>query len=98
MLSHAHQLYVGLAAETGLTGLLAFFVVIGLCIRWYWRAPPARRDQAWPYALGLVIYAFPINSQSVLYTHRLFPVLLLLLAGMLAALDELADTKPAAPV
>jgi O-antigen ligase len=88
MLSHAHQLYVGLAAETGLTGLLAFLVVIGLCLRWYWRAPPERRDQAWPYALALVIYAFPLNSQSVLYTHRLFPVLLLLLAGMLAALDE----------
>jgi O-antigen ligase len=93
---HAHQLYVGLAAETGLIGLLAFFVVIGLCLHWYWRAPPARRDQAWPYALGLVIYAFPINSQSVLYTHRLFPVLLLLLAGMLAALDESTPAGDAA--
>jgi O-antigen ligase len=93
--SHAHQLYVGVAAETGLTGLLALLAIVILCIRWYWQAPAARRDQAWPFALGLVIYAFPVNSQSVLYTHRLFPVLLLLLCGMLAALDEpQADAAP----
>lgn len=92
---HAHQLYVGIAAETGLIGLFALFAVIALCVRWYWQAPAARRDQAWPFALGLVIYAFPINSQSVLYSHRLFPVLLLLLGGMLAALDRPpADDAP----
>ncbi|MCK7580744.1 MAG: hypothetical protein MZV65_37320 [Chromatiales bacterium] len=47
----------------------------------------------------MVIYAFPINSQSVLYTHRLFPVLLLMLCGMLAALDEpQADAAPSEQV
>lgn len=85
---HAHQLYVGIAAETGLIGLFALLVAISLCVRWYWQAPAERRDQAWPFALGLVIYAFPINSQSVLYSHRMFPLLLLLLGGLLAALDR----------
>jgi O-antigen ligase len=92
---HAHQLYVGITAETGLIGLIGLIAVIVLCIRWYWQAPAARRDQAWPFALGLVIYAFPINSQSVLYSHRMFPLLLLLLGGMLAALDRPpADDAP----
>jgi O-antigen ligase len=63
---HAHQLYVGIAAETGLIGLLAFCVVVVLAARWYWVATPDRRRQAWPFALGLLVYAFPINSQPVL--------------------------------
>jgi O-antigen ligase len=93
---HAHQLYVGAIAETGLIGLFALLAILVLCIRWYWTAAPVRRDQAWPYALGLVVYAFPLNSQPVLYQQWLFPVLLLLLAAMLAALenDERGRTKP----
>jgi O-antigen ligase len=84
---HAHQLYVGIAAETGLIGLLAFCVVVVLAVRWYWVAMPDRRRQAWPFALGLLVYAFPINSQPVLFSQWLFPAVLLLLTGMLAALD-----------
>ena len=85
---HAHQLYVAMAAETGLTGLLALFAVFGLCVRWYWLASPARRDQAWPYGFGLLVYAFPLNTQPPLFNLWLFPVLLLLMAGLLASLDE----------
>jgi len=96
---HAHQLYISTAAETGLPGLVALILIFALCIKWYLAAPPSRRDQAWPYAVGLFVYAFPINSQPVLYSQWLFPVLLLLLAGMLAALDdapvEVATGKPA---
>jgi O-antigen ligase len=96
---HAHQLYVGIAAETGLIGLLAFCVVVVLAARWYWVATPDRRRQAWPFALGLLVYAFPINSQPVLFSQWLFPAVLLLLTGMLAALDEPALVeKPAEPV
>jgi len=85
---HAHQLYIGAAAETGLTGLVALVLVFALCIKWYLAAPLPRRNQAWPYAVGLFIYAFPLNSQPALFSRWLFPVLLLLLAGMLAALDD----------
>jgi O-antigen ligase len=97
---HAHQLYIGLAAETGLIGLLAFGAMLWLGLRWYWTASPARRARAWPYALGLAVYVFPINSQPVLYLQWLFPVLLMLLAAMLAALDEPepAGDAPAKPV
>ena len=88
---HAHNLYVALAAETGLPGLLALCVIVGLGIRWYLRAPADRRNHAWPFALALLVYAFPVNSQPVLFTHWMFPVVVLLLCGMLAALD----TQPA---
>lgn len=93
---HAHQVYVSMAAETGIGGLLGLLAAIGLCLKWYWSAPSTRRAQAWPYALGLVVYFFPLNTQPPLYHGNwLFPVLLLLFAGLLAALD--GETRAPAP-
>jgi len=44
-----------------------------LCVKWYRGAPAARRDQAWPYALGLFVYFFPINTQPPLITATAVP-------------------------
>lgn len=86
---HAHQVYVAFAAEAGLPGLLGLIAALALGVKWYRGAPPARRDQAWPYAFGLFVYFFPINTQPPLYHGNwLFPLILLLFAAMLAALDE----------
>jgi O-antigen ligase len=85
---HAHQAYFAMVAETGLPGLLGLIVAIVLCVKWYWTAAPDRRDQAWPYALGLGVYFFPLNSQAPLFHGNwLFPAILLLFAALLAALD-----------
>ena len=43
---------------------------------------------AWPFACSLFVASFPINSQPVLFTHWYFPVLLLLVCAMLAALVD----------
>jgi len=91
---HAHQEYIAMAAETGLPGLLGLVVAIVLCVKWYWGASPERRDQAWPYALGLSVYFFPLNSQAPLYHGNwLFPAILLLFTALLAALDGEPSTK-----
>ncbi len=91
---HAHQEYFAVAAETGLPGLLSLIVAIVLCVKWYWLAAPGRRDQAWPYALGLSVYFFPLNSQAPLYHGNwLFPAILLLFAALLAALDGEPSAK-----
>jgi O-antigen ligase len=94
---HAHQVYVSFAAETGVPGLIALIAVVVLGIRWYWRAPPGRRLKAWPYALALAVYFFPVNTQPPLFNHWLFPVLLLLFAAMLAALDDAAPDENTTP-
>jgi len=91
---HAHQGYIAMAAETGLPGLLGLIVAIALCVKWYWGASPERRDQAWPYALGLSVYFFPLNSQAPLYHGNwLFPAILLLFTTLLAALDGVPSAK-----
>lgn len=97
---HAHQLYIGMAAETGLPGFIGLLLIVVLGLRWYFAAPPACRNEAWPWGLGLALYAFPVNSQPPPFNQWLFPVILLLLAGMLAALDETrtAGAPPASRV
>lgn len=89
---HTHQMYVSIAAESGLVGLAAIVAAFVLVVRWYIGAAPHRRAQAWPWLTSLLVAVFPINSQPVLYTHWWFPPLLLLLCMGLAALDD--DRKP----
>lgn len=96
---HAHQVYIAMAAEAGLPGLIGLLLAIGFCLKWYWSAPPERRAQAWPYALALVVYFFPLNTQPPMYHGNwLFPVLLLLFSALLAALDGDARTPVSKPV
>lgn len=86
--THAHQMYVSVAAESGWPGLAGLVAAIGLCGFWLLRAPAERRRQAAPYAASLLVIAFPIQSQPVLYTIWWFPIVLLLLCGMIAALGQ----------
>jgi O-antigen ligase len=85
---HAHQMYVGAAAETGLVGLAGLLAVIGFVGHWFRRASLLARARAAPYLACLAVIAFPLNSQPVLLLGWWFPVVLLLLCGFLAALEE----------
>lgn len=87
---HAHQMYVGVAAETGLIGLAGLLIAITLIVRWYRQASAPARAAANPYAVTLAVIAFPINSQPVLYAGWWFPIVLLLLCGLLAALADVS--------
>lgn len=84
---HAHQMYVSIAAESGLTGLAGLLISISLLFRWHFQASPDQRALATPYAASLAVIAFPISSQPVLYTAWWFPIVLLLLCGFLIALQ-----------
>jgi O-antigen ligase len=96
---HAHNVYVSIAAETGILGLLCIVTAFVLCVKWYYAAPPARRAQVWPYSFGLLIVMFPFSIEYGMYTLWLFPLQLLLLSAMLAALgdDTAAEMTPASP-
>lgn len=87
---HAHQMYVAVGAETGLIGLAGLLFAIALSVRWYRRAAPHAREAANPYVVSLAVIAFPLNSQPVLFSGWWFPIVLLLLCGMLAALETVS--------
>jgi O-antigen ligase len=86
--THAHQMYVSVAAETGLPGLAGLIAAMSLCVLWYYRAPVDTRRRAWPYAMGLTAIAFPVQSQPVLFTHWWFPPMLLVTCALLAELED----------
>jgi len=85
---HAHNVYVSIAAETGVLGLLGIIVAFVLCLKWYFAAKPTRREQAWPYSFGLLIVMFPFSIEFGMFTLWLFPLQLLLLSATLAALGD----------
>lgn len=84
---HAHQMYVSIAAESGLIGLAGLLISVALVIKWYFKASSGLRALAAPYAASLAVIAFPIQSQPVLYRAWWFPVVLLLLCGLVIALQ-----------
>ncbi len=91
--NHAHHAYISVWAESGYPGLLALLGIWVLMLRWYFRTPREQRRQALPYAMGLMVTMFPLNSQPILYSGWWFPILLLLTALMLAALDDKPGVK-----
>jgi O-antigen ligase len=84
---HAHQMYVSIAAESGMIGLAGLLISVTLVIKWFFRASPSLRAAAAPYAASLAVIAFPIQSQPVLYRIWWFPIVLLLLCGLTIALQ-----------
>lgn len=89
---HAHQLYVSVLAETGLPGILGLLLVWWLIVRWYFRASPAARARARPFAIGLFAVTFPVNSQPLIFKIWWLPLLVFIVAGLLVALQ--AEGQP----
>jgi O-antigen ligase len=84
---HAHQMYVSITAESGLAGLWGLIAIIVLIVGWYYKASSDQRALAAPYAATLAVIAFPIQSQPILYRVWWFPIVLLLLCGLVTALQ-----------
>lgn len=91
---HAHHMYLGIAAENGLIGLAGLLAAIYWLVRWFRQAPAPARERAAPYLACLAVIGFPINSQPVLFAGWWFPIVLLLLCGFLAALEDSSPSHP----
>ncbi len=87
--NHAHHAYFSVLGESGYVGLLGLLAIWVVIIRWYISIPRKQRRQTLPYAMCLLVAMFPLNAQPILYSGWWFPVLLLLTALMLAALDDI---------
>lgn len=85
--THTHNIYVEWLAETGLSGGLALLAIGVYCVRWFKQAQAQAQQQAWPYGLALSALFFPLNTTQPMLVPWWFPVLLLLVCGLLASLS-----------
>ena len=83
---HAHNIYLGITAETGLLGLSAFLFAIAATSRWFLKSSPERQSSAIPYAYTLVVMLFPLATNTSLYRAFHFSIFLMVLCGFLSAL------------
>jgi O-antigen ligase len=70
--THPHQLFLEIASETGLIGLVCWVAAFVFTVR-AWRANNARRDakanvSAWPFACALCVFLFPFNTHTAMYS------------------------------
>lgn len=66
--SHAHQIVLEVATETGMVGVLAWLLGATLAIRTWRRATPASRETALAPALALVAMTFPLNTHLAFFS------------------------------
>ena len=85
---HPHQLLLELGSETGIIGVLGFFLIAGLLVKWWSRASAEQRRLALPYGLALLAWVFPINTHYAFYGTFSSIVMWWLLAVTLAALRK----------
>lgn len=85
--THSHHIYVEWLAETGCLGGLGLLSIIVLCVRWFRQANTRAQQQAWPYAMPLMVLYFPINTTQPMLVPWWFPVLVLLACGFIASLE-----------
>ena len=64
---HAHNLVLEVMADTGTIGLVAMVGGFGLILGLWRKTKPARRNEAFPFAMALALMLFPLNSHFALY-------------------------------
>ncbi|MEJ8568737.1 O-antigen ligase family protein [Elongatibacter sediminis] len=65
--THAHNVVLEVMADTGTIGLIGLLLGAIIAARSWLRAPPARRQDAFPAVLALVLVLFPLNSHFAIY-------------------------------
>jgi O-antigen ligase len=81
---HAHNVVLEVLADTGSIGLAGLLLAVFLCWRFWRGMRPSQRQEAFPYALALILVLFPVNSHFAIYGTYLSS-LIWLLVGLLAA-------------
>ncbi len=85
--THAHNLVLEVMADTGSIGLLGLVAGFLLVLRFWRKLTPARRNEAFPFALALALVLFPLNSHFALYGTYMSS-LIWILFGLWAACIE----------
>jgi len=89
--THAHNLVLEVMADTGSIGVLGMVAGFILVLRLWKIMSPARRNEAFPFALALALMLFPLNSHFALYGTYMSS-LIWILFGLWAASIESEPT------
>ncbi len=65
--THAHNVILEIMSDTGTIGLLGLLLAIGFLWKHYRAITPAERQEAFPYALAVLLILFPFNSHFAIY-------------------------------
>lgn len=65
--THAHNLVLEVMSDTGSIGLIGMIAGFLLVLQFWLQMTPARRTEAFPYALSLALILFPFNSHFALF-------------------------------
>ena len=65
--THAHNVVLEVLADTGTIGLLGLLAAIGFLWAHQKRTTPIERQDAFPFALALLLVLFPLNSHFAIY-------------------------------
>jgi O-antigen ligase len=64
---HAHNILLEVMADTGTIGLLGLLAAIAFLVYQRRKTSPVERQDAFPFALALVLILFPFNSHFAIY-------------------------------
>jgi len=65
--THAHNVILEIMSDTGTIGLFGLLAAIGFLWLHFRRITPAERQDAFPFALAVVLILFPFNSHFAIY-------------------------------
>ena len=65
--THAHNILLEVAADTGTIGLLCLLAALVFLGMHYRRITPVERREAFPFALAVFLILFPLNSHFAIY-------------------------------
>lgn len=85
---HAHNLILEVMADTGLVGVVGMLIGLVLIIRFWRGMKPARRNEAFPFALALALMLFPLNSHFALYGTYMSSLIWILFGLWAASIEK----------
>lgn len=85
---HAHNLYLGALAETGVVGLLGWLTAAFLPVVWWKKSTPQARELSRPYLAGWLVVVWPFQSSPPPFEFLWFPYVAFVLVGLLGGLVE----------
>ena len=90
--NHPHQIFLEVLVETGIIGVIGYFMFLGFLVRLTWQAIRARNHYAAPIGIAVFAAVMPINAGIAFYASILSAMTWWMLAIFFAVLA--VDNKP----